>query len=117
VCKCQPSLVLGSGGVVVRSQESDTALTPTRGESEHGDVCTGNAPSGAASAQLWWMPSRALLQQPPDLLVDWTGLRVRAHAAGPERWWTMPCYGEAVGNCGGSRTQYWRANRLSELGI
>jgi len=52
VCKCQPSLVLGSGGVVVRSQESDTALTPTRGESEHGDVCTGNAPSGAASAQL-----------------------------------------------------------------
>ena len=35
----------------------------------------------------------------------------------PERWWTMPDQVEARGNPGGGPKQFWRANRLSELGI
>jgi len=47
----------------------------------------------------------------------WTWLWVRAYMAGPERWWTIPGYSEVMGNCDGGWYQYWRANRLSELGI
>jgi len=90
-------------GRLTRKGRGGVCSAPTRGESEAWwRVSWGRL--RANSAQPWWTPSRALLQRPPDLLVDWTGLRVRARAAGPERWWTMPCYDEAVGNCGGSRT-------------
>jgi len=36
---------------------------------------------------------------------------------GPERWWTILGYSEAMGNCGGSWPRYWRANRLSKRSI
>ncbi len=35
----------------------------------------------------------------------------------PERWWTMPDQVEVRGNPDGRPKQFWRANRLSELGI
>lgn len=35
----------------------------------------------------------------------------------PERWWTIPGKDKVRGNSDGSSNQYWRANRLVELGI
>lgn len=40
-----------------------------------------------------------------------------AHWIWPERWWTMPDQVEVRGNPDGGPKQFWRANRLSELGI
>ena len=40
-----------------------------------------------------------------------------AHWIRPERWWTMPDQVEVRGNPDGGPKQFWRANRLSELGI
>jgi len=43
-----------------------------------------------------------------------TGFWVLTFIAVPERWWTILCYVESTGNCGGSRKRFWRANRLFE---
>jgi len=70
----------------------------------------------------WWLCSKAKIKcvtwnSHRIFQSLWTWLWVRAYMAGPERWWTIPGYSEVMGNCDGGWYQYWRANRLSELGI
>jgi len=66
----------------------------------------------------WTSALSRSLHQPPDFpVVCWTKFRVLAWKVRPERGWTTPEYIEAVGNCGGGWSQYWRAIRLSESGV
>lgn len=69
-----------------------------------------------------WVKITLLLS--PDFPVDWIEnfmkdktLSASDRMSGPERWWTILCYNEAMGNCGGGSKRYWRANRLSNQSI
>jgi hypothetical protein len=67
------------------------------------------------------MPLKVLFFHPGVFSSTYTAMYMEnipwAYWIWPERWWTMPDQVEVRGNPDGRPKQFWRANRLSELGI